>query len=51
MIVTAYRLLKPRGILSIVKHNRPGSVMQAVVLLYAFEKAQVLLDGEDGSKE
>ena len=44
-----YRLLKSRGILSIVKHNRPGRVMQMVVLLNEFEKADALLDGEDGS--
>ena len=44
-----YRLLKPQGILSIVKHNRPGRVMQMVVLLNEFEKANALLDGEDGS--
>ena len=44
-----YRLLKPQGMLSIVKHNRPGRVMQMVVLLNEFEKANALLDGEDGS--
>ena len=44
-----YRLLKPKGVLSIVKHNRPGRVMQMVVLLNEFEKANALLDGEDGS--
>ena len=43
-----YRLLKSRGILSIVKHNRPGRVMQMVVLLNEFEKANALLDGEGG---
>lgn len=43
-----YRLLKPHGILSLVKHNRPGRVMQMVVLLNEFEKANALLDGEDG---
>lgn len=44
-----YRLLKPQGILSIVKHNRPGRVMQMVVLLNGFEQAHALLDGEDGA--
>ena len=43
-----YRLLKPQGILSLVKHNRPGRVMQMVVLLNDFEKADALLNGEDG---
>ena len=43
-----YRLLKPNGIISLVKHNRPGRVMQMVVLLNAFEKADALLNGEDG---
>ncbi|MBQ6885936.1 MAG: methyltransferase domain-containing protein [Lachnospiraceae bacterium] len=44
-----YRLLKPNGILSIVKHNRPGRVMQMVVLLNNFESANSLLDGNDGT--
>ena len=44
-----YRLLKPKGVLSIVKHNRPGRVMQMVVLLNEFEKAHALLNGEDGT--
>lgn len=43
-----YRLLKPHGILSLVKHNRPGRVMQMVVLLNDFDKADALLSGEDG---
>ena len=43
-----YRLLKPQGILSLVKHNRPGRVMQMVVLLNEFEKADALLGGADG---
>lgn len=43
-----YRLLKPEGFVSLVKHNRPGRVMQMVVLLNEFEKAHSLLDGEDG---
>ena len=44
-----HRLLKPDGVLSIVKHNRPGRVMQMVVLLNAFDKATDLLDGKDGT--
>ena len=44
-----HRLLKPDGFVSLVKHNRPGRVMQMVVLLNEFEKAHALLDGEDGS--
>ena len=43
-----YRLLKPNGMLSVVKHNRPGRVMQMVVLLNDFESANSLLDGNDG---
>lgn len=43
-----YRVLRPGGILSVVKHNRPGRVMQMTVLLNEFEKAKALLDGSDG---
>lgn len=43
------RVLKPEGIISLVKHNRPGRVMQMVVLLNDFEHAHSLLDGEDGT--
>ena len=43
------RLLKKDGILSLVKHNRPGRVMQMVVLLNDFESANNLLDGKDGT--
>lgn len=42
-----YRLLKPNGILSIVKHNRAGRIMLATVLLNDFETANRLLNGED----
>lgn len=44
-----HRLLKPDGFLSVVKHNRPGRVMQMVVLLNDFDKAHDLLDGKDGT--
>ena len=43
------RLLKPEGLLSIVKHNRAGRVMQMAVLLNDFDKANDLLDGKDGA--
>lgn len=43
-----YRLLKPKGLLSIVKHNKMGRVMQMVVLLNQFEMAHQLLDGQNG---
>lgn len=43
-----YRLMKPEGTLSIIKHNRQGRIMQMVVLLNDFEKAHMLLDGKDG---
>lgn len=41
------RLLKPDGYISIVKHNRLGRVMQMVVLLNDFDRANSLLDGND----
>ena len=41
------RVLKPNGMLSIVKHNRSGRVMQMAVLLDELEKANALLDGND----
>lgn len=44
-----YRILKPLGILSIVKHNRAGRIMQMVVLLNNFEHANSLLDKNNGS--
>lgn len=43
------RVLKPGGMLSIVKHNRTGRVMQMAVLLDDMEKANSLLDGEDST--
>lgn len=43
------RLLKPQGVISLVKHNRPGRVMQMVVLLNEFDHAHSLLDGNDGA--
>lgn len=43
------RVLKNGGFLSIAKHNRAGRVMQMAVLLDDFEKANVLLDGENST--
>lgn len=42
------RLLKKGGLLSVLKHNRPGRVMQMAVLLNNFEHANELLDGTCG---
>lgn len=44
-----YRILKKGGKLSILKHNKPGRVMQMVVLLNNFEHANELLDGSSGN--
>lgn len=41
------RVLKKGGIISIVKHNRAGRVMQMAVLLDDINKANDLLDGKD----
>lgn len=41
------RLLKKDGFISIVKHNRQGRVMQMVVLLNDFDRANCLLDGDN----
>ncbi len=49
VLAELYRVLKPQGILSIVKHNRAGRVMQMAVLLDDFEKANELLDGENST--
>ena len=46
-----YRLLKPSGKLSIVKHNRNGRVMQMVVLLNNFDEANNLLDGHNSNAQ
>ena len=46
-----YRLLKPNGKLSIVKHNRNGRVMQMVVLLNNFDEANNLLDGRNSTAQ
>ena len=45
------RLLKKKGYLSVLKHNRAGRVMQMVVLLNNFEHANELLAGENGHAE
>ncbi len=46
-----YRLLKPSGKLSIVKHNRNGRVMQMIVLLNNFDEANNLLDGHNSNAQ
>lgn len=46
-----YRLLKPNGKLSIVKHNRNGRVMQMIVLLNNFDEANNLLDGHNSTAQ
>ena len=43
------RLLKDGGLLSVLKHNRPGRVMQMAVLLNNFDHANDLLDGRNGA--
>lgn len=45
------RLLKPKGSLSIVKHNRNGRVMQMVVLLNNFDEANNLLEGNNSNAQ
>lgn len=42
------RLLRRNGLLSVLKHNKPGRVMQMTVLLNNFDHAADLLDGKDG---
>lgn len=42
------RILKKGGILSVLKHNRAGRVMQMAVLLNNFEHVNELLDGKNG---
>ncbi len=49
IIEELHRVLKPNGILSIVKHNRAGRVMQMAVLLDELEKANELLDGNNST--
>ncbi len=49
IIEELHRVLKPNGIISIVKHNRAGRVMQMAVLLDELEKANELLDGNDST--
>lgn len=45
------RILKKKGYLSIIKHNKAGRVMQMVVLLNNFEHANELLEGKNGHAE
>ena len=46
-----HRLLKKKGKLSIVKHNRNGRVMQMVVLLNNFDEANNLLNGQNSNAQ
>ena len=43
------RVLRSGGMMSIIKHNRAGRVMQMAVLLDDMEKAHKLLDGENST--
>ncbi len=43
------RVLKKDGVMSIVKHNRAGRVMQMAVLLDDFKRANDILDGENST--
>lgn len=43
------RVVKPGGLLSLVKHNRSGRVMQMAVLLNDFDMANTLLSGGNGT--
>ncbi|EHJ00528.1 Methyltransferase type 11 [Clostridium sp. DL-VIII] len=45
------RILKKDGVLSLVKHNRAGRIMQMVVLLNNFEHAKELIEGKNGKAE
>lgn len=45
------RVLKADGLLSVVKHNVAGRIMQMAVLLNNFDSANALLNGENGSAE
>ena len=49
VVKSVARVLKKDGIISIVKHNRAGRVMQMAVLLDDFEKANEILDGKDST--
>lgn len=49
ILAELYRVLKPHGVLSVVKHNRAGRVMQMAVLLDELEKAHELLDGKNST--
>lgn len=45
------RVIKKDGVLSILKHNLPGRVMQMTVLLNNFKASNELLDGKNGTTE
>lgn len=46
-----YRLLKPGGILSVVKHNRYGKIMQKAVFEYDIEQSLALINGKNSTSE
>ncbi|WP_275298949.1 class I SAM-dependent methyltransferase [Clostridium sp. YIM B02500] len=45
------RILKKGGVLSILKHNKAGRIMQMIVLLNNFDHANELLDGKNGRQK
>lgn len=45
------RILRSKGYLSVIKHNRAGRVMQMAVLLNNFEHANELLEGKNGQSQ
>ena len=45
------RILRSKGYLSVIKHNRAGRVMQMAVLLNDFEHANELLEGKNGQSQ
>ena len=49
VVAALSRVLKMGGMMSIIKHNRAGRVMQMAVLLDDMDKAHRLLNGEDST--
>ncbi|MGL4662801.1 MAG: class I SAM-dependent methyltransferase [Culicoidibacterales bacterium] len=47
IIAEFHRVLKPNGIISLVKHNKQGKIMQKVVFENNVEEAMSLIAGED----
>lgn len=44
-----YRLLQPDGVVSVVRHNKAGKIMQKAVFEYRIDEAIGLLRGENGT--